>query len=235
MSVAITANAANYLSCNGTSFGGLQNASAQTFCAWIKPSSNSISREIFSIGATTSSDIFSARAKSDATIRGLFSGGETATLGSFSANNWYFVAISKAATNLSGNAGFAAEGAGSFSYAVTGQGTSTSTNSLAYFILGGTTWGPSGVFGGEICCARFWNAQLSAEELYQEMTHSAAQKATGLIADWRLSTNSDLTSGSYSLTKVGTVTTGATEPTDIASVASVAPIAAYYQNMRSND
>lgn len=208
-----------------SSFGGITMNSAKTICGWFKATANNreqcvmtqISSDGFSfedLGVTTTSG---------GEIAGFANNGlATPAFGSYSGGTWYFVYGRRAAGNNSDEYGIATSGClfdsdGDFT-THGGDVISTTSNVWNRWYIGtrGTT---SRFFGGEICCVRIFNANLTQAALRLEAV-SATPVAGSCVANWRLATSSDLTStvGSYTLTGTA-LSTGSTEPADITAPA----------------
>lgn len=223
MSISITKASGNYLYCNPAQFGTMQRLSAMTLALWFKPATTGATAQHVSyLSSTANGDVFGFKFTDTGTTPYFNATAKTA-IEAPTAATWHYYAQSQASNNASsGKYGLVASGSGSFAYDRENEGGSGSTATIAYLSLGGTTWNQTNDYGGEVCCLRVWNAQLTATELTAEMNSATPVRTANLIADWRLSTVSDLTStvNSYALTKLGTgVTTGATEPTDISAAA----------------
>lgn len=221
MSVSLNGNVANYLSI-ASSLGGMTLASAKTICGWFKPANTNANKCAFRTDGWKGSGI-QFRATAAATSWDQDNNYLT-DIGTYTANTWYYVFIRRSSSSFSYEYGWVPSGGSSVTYqgAIGTSDTSTLTGLyLGVYDVSGTKWD---AWNGEICCVRVFSSQLSDAAILQEKAGATPVNTGTLVANWRLATNSDLTStvNSYALTATGTVSTGSTEPTDIAGASGVA-------------
>ena len=225
MSISLNGSDSNYLSLSGGL--GIQGNQDRSFCCWAKPANTNAYKQLWRIAANDSSSRESMFFYSDATILPSGSSGAGSSMRTYSADVWYFVyARNSGSNNANSRYGSAASGLDDVTdladsdYACP----SSAATDFAQFRIGNHS-ATSAPWNGEICCFRVWTAQLSAAEMYAECKSATPVRTSNLLMNWRLANNSDLSStvNSYTLTAVGTVSTGSTEPSDISGAAGGVP------------
>lgn len=218
MSISLNGNSANYLRI-ASALGFADPPGAITVAGWVKPANTNARKTAFAtIDPNGYLPIQGFRLEDDGTLRPIHNGNVFVSAGAYSANTWYYVFAKRSADIFtpSGGAGVSGSGFDADGDFSTSTGTASDWGFVQFDIgIEGTSGYP---WNGEICCVRVWNTELTLAELRAEALSATPVKTANLRANWRLATNTDLTStvNGYTLTANGTVSTGSTEPTDIA-------------------